>query len=158
MNKITFIEDAFEYKYELPKGWWNLYRQFCIDLYKALEVSDAFEGFKILQVKEKYGRLTFYSKGTTRLAEDVITKYSLLSEQVCCVCGNPATVRTYGYICPYCTEHVRGTMENVDDAEIIEPKTTFTIKRWNSAGGVDEFELSCTNEWFQYLKRIGDLG
>ena len=77
---------------------------------------------------------------------------------MCCVCGKPATIRTYGYICPYCTEHVLGTMENIDDAESIEPKTTFTVKRWNSAGGVDEFELNCSNEWFQYLEQIGDLG
>lgn len=157
MNKITFIKDAFEYRYELPKGWWNLYQQFCIDLYKALELSDAFEGFKILQVKEKYGKLTFYSKGATRLAEDVITKYTFLSEQVCCICGKPATAITYGHVCPYCTEHLKNSTAVIEDCEIIYPSTLFKQRAWSKETGDTIREIDCSNEWYRYLERIGEL-
>ena len=44
-------------------------------------------------------------------------------------------------------------MENVDDAELIEIKTSYTQERWSKDGNIKRF-IDCNDEWERYLKRI----
>jgi hypothetical protein len=113
----------------------------------VLKRIDYVDKFYFVQIKEKYGRMTLYCHGATREIEDIIHKYGFLSEQVCSICGKPASVMTYAYVCPYCSECVLNTDMYVEDAETIEIKTIFhkhTVE-----------ELDCTEEWNRYLERIG---
>ena len=146
----SFIEG----EYDLPEGWLELFLQCCEDIYEPLAMDGDLETFRFAQVKEKYGSMRLYTNGATREVHDILDKYEVLSQQVYSVCGIPATVMTYGWICPYCAEHVRGTMENVDDAELIEIKTSYVRRTW-SAEGTTEETIDCTDEWNRYLARIG---
>ena len=126
----------------------------CEDIYEPLVRADYVDKFRFSDVKEKYGAMRCYTVGATREVYDIIDKYEFLSKQVCSVCGIPATVVTYGYVCPYCTEHVRGSMENVDEAEIIELKTSYVKRRWMPYRSED-VTVNCSDEWCRYLERIG---
>lgn len=145
----SFIEG----EYDLPEGWLQLFLQCCEDIYEPLKKADYVDKFRFTQVKEKYGRMTLYTHGATEEVYDIINKYSFLSQQVCSVCGKPAAVMTYGYICPYCAEHVRGSMENVDDAELIDIKTSYVLEQ-RSPEGTTKKTVDCVNEWDRYLERI----
>lgn len=151
--------DTYDYsyvvgEYDLPEGWFELFLQMCEDIRKPLEEDNRLNEFRFLQVKEKYGSLRVYTTGASIEVHDIIDKYEFLSQQVCSVCGNPATVMTYGYICPYCSDHVRGSMDNVEDGELITIKTSF-LKKTHGPNGTVETELDCSEEWNRYLKRIG---
>lgn len=141
-------------EHSLPDGWMELFLQCCEDIYEPLKESGNLDKFYFTQTKEKYGRMELYTHRSTSKVEDIISKYRFLSEQTCSVCGIPATVVTWGYVCPYCSEHVRGSMENVDDAELIEIKTSYTQHRYGIDGHKKEL-VDCSDEWERYLKRIG---
>ena len=98
--------------------------------------------------------MTLYCHGATKEIEDIVYKYGMLSEQVCSVCGKPANVMTYGYVCPYCSKCVQETDMYVDDAKIIEIKTYYTREQYEK-GVTITHEVDCTEEWNRYLERIG---
>jgi hypothetical protein len=153
------ISDTFDYEYirgehDLPEGWMELFLQCCEDIYEPLKQAGCLDKFRFTDIKEKWGRMTIYVQHAPEEVHTILNKYRFLSEQVCSVCGKPATVVTWGYVCPYCSEHVRGTMENVDDAELIEIKTSYVLERWTPAGTMKE-TIDCSEEWNRYLKRIG---
>lgn len=57
------------------------------------------------QIKEKYGRLTWYfstDKEVYDAVDNVIDAYSYISEHVCIHCGQPDVGYTSGYIIPIC--------------------------------------------------------
>lgn len=61
--------------------------------------------YRILQIKEKYGSLRWYSNGDTAETMEIISKYETLSMKTCIICGKDASFRSVGWICPYCEEH-----------------------------------------------------
>ena len=152
---ITNYDYSFiEGEYNLPEGWFELFLQCCEDIHKVLTKIDYVDKFYFVQIKEKWGRMTLYCHGATKEIEDIIYKYGMLSEQVCSICGKPANVMTYGYVCPYCSKCVQETDMYVDDAEIIEIKTSWTNEHWSHQGTIIE-EIDCSEEWNRYLERIG---
>ena len=146
----SFIEG----EYDLPEGWLQLFLQCCEDIYEPLARADRLDKFRFAQVKEKYGRMVLYTSGSTEEVLTILDKYEFLSEQVCSECGIPATIRTFGYICPYCSECVRGSIENVDEREWIEIKTSYLLERREN-GVTTQKVVDCTDEWTRYLDRIG---
>jgi hypothetical protein len=100
--------DHIEYGWRKCFGW-RLVRE--LDKYlKDHNITD----YHIDQVKEKWGRLEWYDNyfdehGTYDLYNDVIKKYSVLSEQICVICGKHATHKSTGWILPYCDDcHDKG--------------------------------------------------
>ena len=65
-------------------------------------------GFEVVQVKEKYGTLRFYTGGTTpsREVDDKIQEYvsfaEMLSECICETCGKPGSLRPMGWYKTLC--------------------------------------------------------
>ena len=145
----SFIEG----EYNLPEGWFVLFLQCCEDIHKVLKKIDQVDKFYFVQIKEKWGRMTLYCHGATKEIEEIIHKYGFLSEQVCSICGKPANVMTYGYVCPYCNKCVQENDMYVDDAEIIEIKTSYTLKHWAPEGTTTE-DIDCSEEWNRYIERI----
>lgn len=141
-------------EYDLPEGWLKLFLQCCEDIKEPLSRAGDLDKFRFMQVKEKYGSLRMYTNGATKEVHDILDKYEFLSQQVCCVCGKPAAVMTYGWICPYCAEHVMDSRTNIDDSELIEIKTSYVRKTW-SAAGTTETVIDCSDEWQRYLNSIG---
>ena len=145
----SFIEG----EYNLPEGWLELFLQCCEDIHEVLKKIDYVDKFYFVQIKEKWGRMTLYCHGATKEIDDIIYKYGMLSEQVCSICGKPANVMTYGYVCPYCSKCVQETDMYVDDAEIIEIKTSY-IREQYEKGVTSAHEVDCSEEWNRYLERI----
>lgn len=94
----------------MDKGWREAFgMNFCKDLRKALIRTGGYKllfGFRILQIKEKYGRLEVYCIGYNDEINKVISKYSKLSEKTCIRCGKSATWISKGWISPYCDDCV----------------------------------------------------
>ena len=94
----------------MDKGWREAFgMNFCKDLRKALIRTGGYKllfGFRILQIKEKYGILEVYCIGYNDEINKVISKYSKLSEKTCISCGKPATWISKGWISPYCDDCV----------------------------------------------------
>ena len=66
----------------------------------------ALKEYSILEIKEKFGGLCWYDSCSTIEVGKIISKYENISYHTCIVCGKPANVRTTGWICPYCNEHI----------------------------------------------------
>jgi hypothetical protein len=85
----------------IPDGWRVAFGDtFIKELSQAL--GDEAKDFRILDIKEKFGGLRFYTNGCNRKAYDVIHKYEQLSYLICITCGDKATKISKGWICPYC--------------------------------------------------------
>jgi len=88
--------------FECADGWHQLIHDLCED------INDHYRGdiptdFYVVQVKEKYGSLRFYTTGTTQEVLDLIHKAELASYSICEDCGQPGQYRDkLGYIQTLC--------------------------------------------------------
>ena len=138
-------------EHDLPEGWFVLFLQACKDIKEPLVEAGDLDTFRFFQVKEKYGRMRLYHSGASEEVNDILDKYEFLSEQVCHVCGKPATAVTRGWIYPFCAEHVAEVNAAYDPIEL----QTSYVRRRHSAEGTTKTTIDCSDEWNRYLKRIG---
>lgn len=96
-NESTWFDDV-------PDGWRDIFIDMCREInieYNRL-TNEQKEMFQIVEVKEKYGTLRVYCHSYTREIDNIIDKYTRLSEKVCINCGKPAKWYTTGWITPVC--------------------------------------------------------
>ena len=114
LEDIIGIFHAVPYYTELdsmPAGWRKAFGiQMCKEIKDSLLRSDGrklLNGYRITQIKEKYGELCWYDSVSTREVQKIINKYAYISRRTCIVCGRPATGITPPeyYECPYCDDH-----------------------------------------------------
>ena len=113
MNKITEQDffDSFEFLHqgnspsdymffglEIGKGWFPLFWELCSELKKV-----NYRG-RIVQVKEKFGRLTVYTNDYEENIDEIISKYENKSLTICERCGKEGKVRNNGWIKVLCDE------------------------------------------------------
>lgn len=102
----------YNYYYAIPSGW---RKSFGIQFYKELKHalkeagSNVYKNYRIHDVKEKFGTLRHYDYRGTRDTDKIVNKYEYISAYTCINCGKLATVRTTGWICPYCDNCVENT-------------------------------------------------
>ena len=82
----------------IPQGWVKLARQM-LD-----EITLINPNYEIIDMKEKWGKLTVYGWYEDEPTYEIIRKYEELSAQTCCKCGAPATKISTGWILPWCDE------------------------------------------------------
>lgn len=94
---------------QMPKGWLASFGDFFFeDLQEALEKSfpdGVPEDFRILQLKEKWGKLRVYLTHEPELVNDVLYAYEYISSFVCINCGLPypfAQMTYDGWVEPLC--------------------------------------------------------
>jgi hypothetical protein len=95
--------------FECSDGWqhilWRLCEQIEIELDKDPELKKDFE---VVQVKEKFGGLRFYTNTGNDAIYELISEVENLSYTICEVCGEPATLtennRWYRTICETCNK------------------------------------------------------
>lgn len=94
----------------IPRGWKKRFGiQLCKELKEAILKSGGksyMKGFRILDIKEKWGVLNIYTNGNSPEVNRVIQKYEYISQFVCVSCGEDAVKKTLGWICPYCEKCV----------------------------------------------------
>lgn len=105
------VPDAYDYEYTeldmIPIGWRKAFGlQMIQDLKELLIKADFLEEYQVQDIKEKYGTIRWYDNFHAPEFDDLydewINKYEDLSEITCIECGEPAILRTTGWISPYC--------------------------------------------------------
>ena len=99
-----------DYKYsftlldEMPDGWKKAFGEMmCEEIYNALVKCNGLNDYRIEQIKEKFGQLRWYGYPSYKEVEEIIDKYSVLSENICIICGKPDVPMTgYDWVYPLC--------------------------------------------------------
>lgn len=107
-EKVEIMEDYnFTWLDDMPTGWRLAFgEQMCEEIQQELERVNYVDEYDILQIKEKYGSLRWYTGAIPieSLLYEIVEKYEYLSEKTCIECGNPATYMTTGWIMPICED------------------------------------------------------
>lgn len=103
------LDKDWDYEYtwldDMPDGWRAAFgEQMCDEILAALNLlsENAKNEYRIIQIKEKFGELRWYSTWTSTELDNVIDKYSYISSRTCIKCGEPAEYISKGWICPWC--------------------------------------------------------
>ena len=105
---------------DMPDGWRIAFgEQFCADIQHELDKlkPEAAADFRVLQIKEKFGQLRFYTNWVTEGINEVIRQYENLSEHTCIGCGAPATKISTGWISPWCDKCAGKIHDNTVDID-----------------------------------------
>lgn len=106
----------YDYSYtlfdDIPFGWCKAFGMIMIEeIQKCLEEINAVDNYRILQIKEKFGSLRWYSNVDALISDicdisDIERKYEVISEHVCINCGklDMPIVNIKGYFSPYCPD------------------------------------------------------
>ena len=102
------IDENYHYTYTeldaMPEGWRKAFGEMmCEEIYNALVDCGGLDNYRIEDIKEKYGFLRWHSSPSYKEVEEIIDKYSTLSENICVICGKPdVPITNNGWISPYC--------------------------------------------------------
>lgn len=125
-----FQHPEYDYSYTeldaMPRGWRKAFGlQMCEELNQEIITwSEATQRqFRIMQIKEKYGSLRFYTNFSTKKLDEIINKYERLSERLCIDCGQPAKWISKGWICPWCDDCCKEDRKR-------NPNNYMSIKEW----------------------------
>lgn len=89
---------------DMPVGWRTAFGEdLCKEIMEELVQNNCVESYKILQIKEKYGELRWYSQGgTERIHREIVPKYEKMSRRICIQCGQPARLISKSLVAPWC--------------------------------------------------------
>ena len=89
---------------EMPVGWRVAFGEdLCKEIMEELIRNNCVDSYQVLQIKEKYGELRWYSQGgTERIHREIVPKYERMSRRICIHCGQPATLVSKSRVAPWC--------------------------------------------------------
>ena len=102
------VEADYDYSYteldSMPEGWRKAFGNMMMEELREVLIEENFlNGFRILEIKEKWGELRLYTNYHNDKIERIIKKYTTLSRNICILCGKPDTHMTYGgWYSPVC--------------------------------------------------------
>ncbi len=100
---------------EMPEGWRIAFaEEMCKEIHEVLLKTNSVDSYRVLQVKEKYGKLCWYHTFAPDELEPIINKYEEISKKTCIVCGRPATKIHKNWIGPLCNECVKKALKNLE--------------------------------------------
>lgn len=93
--------------FEHDDGWFNIVWRLCERLEALVAQFERESGleFKVLQVKEKFGGLRFYSSFTDEAISNAIIDAEAESLKTCEECGKPGKPNRGGWIKTLCAKH-----------------------------------------------------
>ena len=104
---------------DMPVGWRTAFGEdLCKEIMEELVRNNCVDSYQVLQIKEKYGELRWYSQGgTERIHREIVPKYERMSRRICIQCGQPATLVSKSWVTPLCNACVEQILrpEYVDD-------------------------------------------
>lgn len=131
------IPKDYDYTYTLldsmPCGWRRAFgRQLLEELREELVKWKYLDQYRVVQIKEKYGQLRWYDNGSPNGSdiENIISRYSVISENVCILCGKLDVPMVMGYwILPVCRNCYRGDKpyDEIADIEHSKIKESYVI-------------------------------
>lgn len=136
---------------ELPRGWVKAFGEMmCEELDQVLIKNAIKDDFYIHQLKEKWGRMELYHNHYIDEVNQVIDKYSTLSENICMICGRPDVPMTQdGWICPLCKKCFNNDerWDKVYADKDGQMANSYTIRRWNGDEKIETtYDISETAE------------
>lgn len=149
----------------LLKGWRKAFgKQLSKDLKKQLKIDKALSTFRFIDIKEKYGQLTFAHLGCSEATQAILDKYELLSIGYCQYCGKPARYKTkctIGYYCGNCPKSsmpkfrsncLRLSVEDIPIVTVYEDSKT----EYKTTYGIDFFKLWNIDkaDFYHYLNNL----
>lgn len=100
---------------EMPEGWRIAFAdEMCKEIHEVLLKTNSVDSYRVLQVKEKYGKLCWYHTFAPDELEPIINKYEEISKKTCIICGRPATKIHKNWIGPLCDECVKKALKNLE--------------------------------------------
>ena len=133
----TYLDD-------MPVGWRKAFGEMmCEEIKQELVRCNYLNEYKILQIKEKWGFLHWYDNGTPIgcKVQEIIDKYSVLSENICIICGKPDVPAIgSGWICPYCKKCYTTPSDwyKEEHPDKIDEWTEFHTDEWNYFNNEDD--------------------
>lgn len=118
-NRLNEKISCLYYGIETGDGWYNL-------LFDSLSkiINIAPDNFEIVQIKEKFGRLTIYSDNSTEQIDDIISKAEKASQSICEICGAPGKLSKGNWIltlCETCEKRERFSVEIISSQPSFDP-------------------------------------
>lgn len=91
---------------DMPDGWQIAFgEQMCHEIADELEEHGDVEKYRVMQIKEKFGVLRWYDRGSTeKIRTEIIPKYRKLSACTCIKCGAPAEWESVWWLSPWCSK------------------------------------------------------
>lgn len=108
-RNLPMTETAMCWGFECGDGWYDLIDSLCgtiqnyIDYNQHLNVPQ----IEVVQVKEKYGTLRFYTQGINEKIDGMIWFAESMSGRICEECGNPGKIRGKGWVYTSCDTHAK---------------------------------------------------
>jgi len=111
-NRFSFFhperpitESLMAFGFDCDNGWFDIIWKLCEDL-EIIIKEDNVKDFEVVQVKEKFGGLRFYTNGSNGLIDNVIHQAEKESYSTCEICGKkPASSKSInGWIRTLCEE------------------------------------------------------
>ena len=153
----TYLDD-------IPVGWKIAFGEMmCEEIKQELVRCNYLDEFRIIQAKEKFGQARIYTNGepVDCKVQEIIDKYSVLSENICIICGKPdVPITNNGWISPYCkkcfttpndwykkeypnkvNEWIKNHIEDweeYDKEENNKMRDSYTIIRWSKDKGEEK--------------------
>lgn len=111
LDRILFLPTFTEWD-AVEHGWNKAFgKQYLKDLKNQLKKDKMLYKWRIVQIKEKYGKFILYCNYGSPELYNIINKYENLSWNTCIQCGKPATYTSKGWIAPYCEECVNNSKD-----------------------------------------------
>lgn len=91
--------------YAMPDGWRKAFGKLLLEeLREELVKYNYLYEYRIVQIKEKYGALCWYSGLAVGKCFEIVHKYERLSENICIDCGQPdvPALNYFGWTTPLC--------------------------------------------------------
>lgn len=115
------MKDLLVFGFECSDGWFQIIWDLCIDLEKMdienqktipadvkaksiLEYGYNVHELKVVQVKEKFGTLRFYTQGSTDEMWRRIQESEKMSSETCEICGKPGKILNDGWVSVRCNK------------------------------------------------------
>lgn len=96
----------------VEKGWNKAFgKQYLKDLKKQLKKDKMLYSWRIMDIKEKWGRFQLYCNYGSKELYNIIDNYEELSWNICIKCGKPVTHTSKGWISPYCEDCVNNSKD-----------------------------------------------
>lgn len=104
-------ETSMSFGFQPGDGWFDLVWALCERLEAVVAVAETETGrsFHVLQVKEKFGGLRFYTNYSNDTISSLIEAAGIESIHTCEVCGGPGRRRGTSWVETRCDEHANAS-------------------------------------------------
>lgn len=100
---LSIQENLMPFGFECGDGWFVLIDELCTTIERAIEDNEALKSdFIVVQVKEKFGTLRFYTSPTYDVIHWLIDFAEGMSAKICEQCGNPGETGGHGWLRTLC--------------------------------------------------------